>query len=136
MKTLADLRRSLEHEDNLINHRIGALLGSQAFFFTTLAISLNAPAQFAGAHLHGLHLLLPRVVPWLSLATLGLVTLSLFAATVAMGRLRRLARTIDPADGPDIQGGLLTRLFGLWPLLAIPFAMAAVWVAVLAQLPA
>ena len=57
------IRHRIEHGDNLINQRLSALVGSQAFLLTAFAISLNAPKEFFSPHYEPVHRLLTHMLP-------------------------------------------------------------------------
>jgi hypothetical protein len=48
--SLEEIRRRIEHEDNLLNQRVSWIVSSQAFLLTGYAILLNAPIESRNEH--------------------------------------------------------------------------------------
>jgi heme/copper-type cytochrome/quinol oxidase subunit 2 len=127
------IRHRIEHEDNLLNQRLSWLVGSQSFLVTAFAILLNGVQQeasmtpFANAR----HLLI-ALLPWVSLACITLLWLTVAGAVWSMIRLRAAA-VIGPDDLPVHSPAPIRRL-GLAAPVAIPAVFFVLWLALLHSL--
>lgn len=122
------LRGQIEHEDQLINHRLSWLVSAQSFLLTAYAITLNAPVQFSIPAYEKLNRILFRLLPLSGLAVVTLIYLTIIAAILALLRLRALADGELPGGLPPIHGHRGTMWLGLIGPLLIPCVFAVVWI--------
>jgi len=128
---LEAIRHRIEHEDNLLNQRLSWLVGSQSFLVTAFAILLNGVQQearitpFANAR----HLLI-ALLPWVSLACIALLWLTVAGAVWSMTRLRAAAAVLGP-DDPPVHSPAPIRRLGLAAPVAIPAIFLVLWLALL-----
>lgn len=121
------IRSEIEHEDQLINHRLSWLVSSQSFLLTAFAISVNAPVQFKTPAYEHLNALLFKLLPYAGLASTVLIYPTILAAIASLFRLRRQAGNRRPSGLPPAHGPLGLVLFGLSGPLLIPWVFAIVW---------
>ncbi len=125
------LRRRIEHEDDLINQRLSSLLASQAFLVTAFAISINAPTVFRLESFGPANLALVRVLPWVAMACIVVLALTLAGAILSLAALRRRAAEFTmPGDLPVHNTALIRRL-GLAAPVCVPFIFFLFWLAVI-----
>src|SRR3954464_9659948 len=91
--SLQEIRRRIEHEDNLLNQRVSWIVSSQAFLLTGYAILLNAPLQFRSEEFVRAHALLMKLIPFTSICVTVLLWFSILAGILAMRDLRACAQT-------------------------------------------
>jgi hypothetical protein len=125
------VRSEIEHEDQLINHRLSWLVSSQSFLLTGFAISLNAPVSFLSPAHEQVSKKFFHLLPYAGLCTVALIYPTILAAIIAMARLRAHARNGPPGDLPPVQGTRLTLWMGNCGPILIPWIFAATWVALL-----
>jgi hypothetical protein len=126
------IRRRIEHEDNLVNQRLSWLVASQSFLVTAFAILLNGAEQvgastpYAGAR----HVLL-MLIPWVSLACIVLLWLTVVGAVWSMTRLRVAAdKFVTPDDFP-VHSPTAIRRLGLAAPVVIPAVFLVLWLCLL-----
>jgi hypothetical protein len=110
-------RRQIEHEDDLIGHRINWLLAAESFLFVGYegALSFHKISTFSGAA-GSAHLTI-YVLPALGIALATLTEAALLAATGRLNELRKEFRSrfskmrIAP-DHPKLTSRVLQRTFG------------------------
>jgi hypothetical protein len=128
--TQQEARARIEHEDNVINHRVSWLIGSQAFLLTAFVLLRNNPAYYAPdtrqAHdyLRSTHLLV------FAIATIGAVvalctSMGIFAAFTAIRCWRERVPDLDQRHQlmPEYW---IARLAGLAALLPGP-VLLSIW---------
>src|SRR3954470_6456178 len=76
MPSLENIRRRIEHEDNLLNQRVSWVVSSQAFLLTGYAILLNGPQVLRSEQFNQTHALLMKLIPLTSIAVTGLIWLA------------------------------------------------------------
>jgi hypothetical protein len=126
------LRRRIEHEDNLINQRLSSLLASQSFLVTAFAISLNAPTVFRSNGFGAANMVLARVIPWVAVACVLLLALTLVGAIMSLAALRQLAVKYATPGDLAIHSPALIRRMGLAAPVGVPLVFLIFWLAVLA----
>ncbi len=126
--TLEALRHRLEHEDNLVNHRLSWILTSQAFLLSAYAILLNAPQVLRSDVLVRHHATLVKIIPFVGFAAVMLMWLAILAALIAMRDLRLCASKYQNPDARRIHGTSLTRILGMTAPVVIPIIFMSVWV--------
>lgn len=122
------LRGGIEHEDQLINHRLSWLVSSQAFMLTAFAISLNAPVLFVNPVYAKLNRLLYTLLPFTGLISSLLIYPSILGAVLALRKLRRHVRGHALEGLPPIHGTRLTVLLGHCGPLLIPWVFIITWI--------
>jgi len=125
------LRQRIEHEDNLINQRLSALVGSQSFLLTAFAISLNAPKEFYSPRYETAHLVLTRMLPFAGIASVIVLLLTMLGAVVALHGLRKLADRLATPDDPPVHSSRAVRWLGQAGVLGVPLIFLILWVALL-----
>ena len=128
------IRSRLEHEDNLVVHRLSWLMASQAFLFTAYAISASGLATAAGAGYGPLQGMF-RLMPVVGLISTVLIWMGMVAALRAMAWLRSLysARIKDEA-ALGVPPALSPHEFRMWGLAAprfLPAIFVVAWLILL-----
>ena len=125
------LRQRIEHEDNLINQRLSALVGSQSFLLTAFAISLNAPKEFYSPHYETVHRVLTHMLPVAGIGSVVVLLLTMLGAIVALRGLRKLADRLATPDDPPVHSSRFVRWLGQAAVVGVPMIFATLWVALL-----
>lgn len=125
------LRGEIEHEDQLINHRLSWLVSSQAFMLTAFAITLNAPVLFVNPIYAKLNRILYLLLPFTGMVSALLIYPSILGAIIALQRLQRHSRGRTPTDLPPIHGSPLTIILGHCGPLLIPWVFIVTWLVLL-----
>ena len=125
------LRQRIEHEDNLINQRLSALVGSQSFLLTAFAISLNAPKEFYSPHYEAVHRVLTRLLPVAGIASVAVLLLTMLGAIVALRGLRKMADRLAAPDDPPVHSSMPVRWLGQAAVVGVPVIFLILWVALL-----
>jgi hypothetical protein len=129
---LEALRRRIEHEDNLINQRLSSLLASQSFLVTAFAISLNAPTVFRSNGFGAANMILAMVIPWVAVACVLFLALTLIGAIMSLAVLRKEATKYTMPGDLEIHSPALIRRLGLAAPVAVPLVFLIFWLVVLA----
>lgn len=127
IQSLEEIRRRIEHEDNLLNQRVSWLVSSQAFLLTGYAILLNAPLDLRTEQHVRDHALLMKLIPITSLCITVLLWIAMLAGIAAMRALRACAQKHPTNDASHIQGSRATRILGLAPIALIPAVFLVTW---------
>ena len=130
------LRQRIEHEDNLINQRLSWLVGSQSFLITAFAISLNAPKEFYRSQYEGVHEHLIHLLPFVSIASIVVLMVTLAGAMSALSGLRKRADRITTEEDIPVHSSILVRWMGLSAAFVIPLLFLFLWTVLLRSLPA
>ena len=125
------LRGEIEHEDQLINHRLSWLVSSQAFMLTAFAITLNAPVLFVNPIYAKLNRILYQLLPFTGMVSALLIYPSILGAIIALQRLQRHSRGRTPADLPPIHGSSMTIVLGHCGPILIPWVFIVTWLVLL-----
>jgi hypothetical protein len=126
-----NIRSRLEHEDNLVNHRLSWILTSQAFLLTGYAILLNASAVLRPESFARHHSILMLLIPWIGVITVLVLWFAIVGALITMRDLRASA-SIQSGCGPDhIHGRQITRWLGLSAPLLIPAVFLFTWLMII-----
>lgn len=121
------IRSRLEHEDNLVNHRVSWILTSQAFLLTGYAILLNASAVLR-PELHARHhSILMTLIPWIGVISVLVLWLAIVGALITMRDLRASALVQSGCPPDHIHGRQITRWLGLSAPLLIPPVFLFTW---------
>jgi hypothetical protein len=128
------LRQRIEHENNLINHRLSALVGSQAFLVSGFAVSLNAPVQFHSASYEAVHRLLPQLLPIAGIATIVVMLLSLSGAVLALNGLHKQCSQLETPEDLPVHSSLAIRWLGNAAVVGVPVIFFSLWVTLLVTL--
>src|SRR3954447_20568738 len=110
--SLEEIRRRIEHEDNLLNQRVSWIVSSQAFLLTGYAILLNAPTEFRNEHHARDHALLMKFIPITSIWITLLLWIAMLAGIAAMRALRACAEKHPSYAADHVQGSRATRILG------------------------
>ena len=121
------LRQRIEHEDNLINQRLSALVGSQSFMLTAFAISLNAPKEFFSPHYVSVHRMLTHMLPVAGIASVLVLFVSMIGAVLALVGLRKMADKLLIPDDLPIHSSMLVRWLGQAAVIGVPLIFLALW---------
>jgi hypothetical protein len=124
---MQEIRRRIEHEDNLLNQRVSWIVSSQAFLLTGYAILLNGPAELRSERFARDHALLMKLIPFTSIAVTILLWLGILAGICAMRDLRAAAKMHHSFEASHIQGRPVTRLVGLTTLALVPAVFLITW---------
>jgi hypothetical protein len=120
------LLERIAREDDLLGQRTSWVVASQAFLVSAEAISLQETAKRYAATVE----ILVKFVPWTAIASLLLLYISIVAAVVELGKLRRvlqasgLARVVSASR-------IHVRIIGLAAPSLLPIVFLALWVTVL-----
>src|SRR5438477_12874843 len=126
-QSLEEIRRRIEHEDNLLNQRVSWVVSSQAFLLTGHAILLNGPQVLRREQFNHTHDLLMKLIPVTSIAVTALIWLGILAGLLAMRDLRMCAAKHSGYDASHVQGRAFTRRVGLTIPALIPIAFLVTW---------
>jgi hypothetical protein len=125
--SLEEIRRRIEHEDNLLNQRVSWIVSSQAFLLTGYAILLNAPIELRSEHHARDHALLMKLIPITSVCITVLLWIAMLAGIAAMRSLRGIAEKHQGYEADHIQGSRATRICGLVPIALVPGVFLVTW---------
>jgi len=128
------LRQRIEHEDNLINQRLSALVGSQSFLLTAFAISLNAPKEFFSPHYQPVHRVLTHMLPVAGIASVVVLLLTMLGAVLALHGLRKMADRLTTPEDPPVHSSTSVRWLGNAAVVGVPVIFLALWIALLVTL--
>ena len=111
------MRRQIEHEDDLITQRLSWLMASQSFLFTAYAIVLNGlQPHNGGTPLETTKLNFCHLVPIAGIVSSALIYASIWGGVLEIRTLRKLWSSLGleaaPANLPPIQSGGLPFLLG------------------------
>jgi hypothetical protein len=132
-QSLENIRRRIEHEDNLLNQRLSWVVSSQAFLLTGYAILLNGPQVLRNEHFNHTHDLLMKLIPITSIAVTALIWFGILAGILAMRDLRVCAAKHPSYDASHVQGRALTRRVGLAIPALVPVAFLVTWLLLLVK---
>ena len=118
------MRHQVEHEDNLVNHRVSWLVTSQALFFAAYAIGFTASTTNSILPADDLKRVL-LLIALLGLCSAILTSMSIAAAVAALTKLRLIGRTSTLR--PPLASENPTRFFGMVPPMALPLLFIFVW---------
>jgi hypothetical protein len=122
------LRARIEHEDNLINHRLSAMVGSQSFLITGFAVSLNAPVDFHASKYEAAHRALTHLLPVAGIAIVLVSLLSLIGAMTALSDLHHQCDRYETPDDPPIHSSRMIRRLGNSTTVGVPIIFLALWI--------
>jgi hypothetical protein len=125
------VRAEIEHEDQLINHRLSWLVSSQSFLLTGFAVSLNAPIPMRTPEFERVNHILFNVLPYAGLAMVAFIYPTILGAMLAMGRLRRHVRGRKPHGFPPVQVSNFTLFLGHLGPVFVPWVFIAAWLIVI-----
>ncbi|MEA3188366.1 MAG: hypothetical protein QOD99_2196 [Chthoniobacter sp.] len=125
------LRQRIEHEDNLINQRLAALVGSQSFLLTAFAITLNAPKEFFSPRYEPVHRRLTHLLPVAGIATVVVLLLTMLGAVVALHGLRKMADRLATPEDPPVHSSTFVRWLGQCAVVGVPIIFLILWLALL-----
>ncbi|HXC97731.1 MAG TPA: hypothetical protein VN048_00210 [Verrucomicrobiae bacterium] len=128
---LEALRRRIEHEDNLVNQRLSWLVASQAFMLTAFAISLNAPLNSLTPAYAAANRTMVLLLPYLSVACILILWLTLAGAIWSMKLLRGQAAAIALPNDIPVQSPPAIRSLGLAAPIGIPIVFLLLWLALI-----
>lgn len=126
------VRRQIEHEDNLITQRLAWLMAAQSFLFTAYAIILNGlQPSMAATRLEKSKLEFCQFLPLAGIISAGLIYASILGGLIAIRRLRALWISHRP-DGvslqrPPIQIGGFSLILGQSAPALLPLALILMW---------
>ena len=123
------LRGRIEHEDNLINQRMAALVGSQSFLLTAFAISLNAPKDFYTPHHEHAHQLLTKLLPCAGIASVIVLALTMLGAVIALHGLHKASDDLAGPDDPPVHSSAFVRWLGQAAVIGVPLIFLSLWLA-------
>lgn len=131
--SIEELRRRIEHEDNLLNQRVSWIVSSQAFLLTGYAILLNAPLDLRTPGHARDNALLLKLIPITSIAITLLLWIAMLAGIAAMRSLRSCANTHSGFAANHIQGAAATRVLGLAPIALVPPVFLITWLLIIVR---
>ncbi|HYY30158.1 MAG TPA: hypothetical protein VE860_19605 [Chthoniobacterales bacterium] len=124
---LVYIQNRLSHEDDLINQRISWLVNSQSFLLTAYAITLNGLAADQTKPLAYIQRKLLSLLPLVGIGCVLLVCVALIGGLMAMGELRRFARTKLPKDRLFLISRPTTQYLGVSAPVFIPVVFLVIW---------
>jgi hypothetical protein len=129
-------RRQIEHEDNLIGHRISWLVASESFLFAAFALVITSANDLDSRGAVGARDALLYVVPSLGLALAVIVVSAVGAAHCRMNELcgsyrKDYERLAIQAGYPSIGPDAFVRKMGRLPARYIPMLLAFAWLSTL-----
>ena len=132
-QSLENIRRRIEHEDNLLNQRVSWVVSSQAFLLTGYAILLNGPQVLRNEHFNHTHDLLMKLIPITSIAVTALIWFGILDGLLAMRDLRVCSAKHPSYEASHVQGRALTRRVGLAIPALVPVAFLVTWLLLLVK---
>jgi hypothetical protein len=125
------VRTRLDRENDLLMQRTAWVVATQAFLFSAYAIALNDRALSATATVTAKSRVLLKVIPWIGIASLVLLHVTISAAAIALARLRRHVSASSDPRLHVLDSGAITHMAGLVAPLLIPAAFMVTWVILL-----
>jgi hypothetical protein len=128
-------RRQIEHEDNLIGHRISWLVASESFLIAAFGLVITSHGSPAPRGASGAQIALLWVVPPVGIIMAALVNCSVGAAHGRLNSLREQfrIRILDlPPEYPSVTCGNAIRDRGRLPAKWVPRLLALAWCMTLA----
>jgi hypothetical protein len=126
------LRTQLDRETDLLGQRTAWVIASQAFLFSAYAGAVNVhidskvPMGGTGT------LLLVHILPWISLLSLALLTLTIVAGVVTLVRFRAFFLATADARVRGLDAGPWVRAAGLIAPLCVPLIFVLAWIVIMA----
>ncbi|MCU1372053.1 MAG: hypothetical protein JWO77_3247 [Ilumatobacteraceae bacterium] len=121
-----EIRQQVEHEDNLINHRMSWLMTSQAFMFAAAALRYASKSPSDA--------IVFQVIPAVAIVSAACLYVSLASAVAALERLR-IAGASTPVDEAHphltVASGRWMVAGGLLSPLGMPVVFVTVWTLIL-----
>ena len=127
---LEAIRHRIEHEDNLVNQRLSWLVASQSFLVSAFAILLNGTQATPSPADKTRHLLI-TLLPWVALACITLLWLTVAGAIWSMARLRAAAARLTGPDDLPVHSPKPIRWLGLAAPVVVPAVFLLLWLALL-----
>lgn len=127
-------RARIEHEDNLVNHRVSWLIGSQSFLFTAFVLLRNNPAFYnkESATAPGYEETTARLVYYISSIGLAIATCSFIGVLAAFFAIRAWKAAVREGERRGLTSkARIAHFGGLAAILPGP-VIAAVWAILLA----
>ncbi len=128
------VRQRIEHENNLANYRLSALVGSQAFLLSAFAIGLNAPLQFRSEVYDRVHRALMYLLPIAGITTIVIMSLSMIAAMLALKELHQKSDLLSDSGQIPIHSSRTIRWLGNLAMIGVPIVFAGLWAILLVNL--
>ncbi len=127
------VRRQIEHEDNLITQRLSWLMASQSFLFSAYAIVLTGmKTNAASTPLEHVILNFYHFLPWAGIISTGLIYASICGGVLSIRQLMHLwasrQATCNPLDRPPIHSSRLTFFLGQCAPRFLPLALIGMWI--------
>jgi hypothetical protein len=125
------LRTQLDRETDLLGQRTAWVIASQAFLFSAYAGAVNGhidptvPKGGTGT------LLLIEMLPWISLLSLALLTMTIVAGVFTLVRFRSFFLATADARVRGLDAGPIARATGLVAPLCVPLIFLIAWVVIL-----
>lgn len=127
------VRRQIEHEDNLVTQRLSWLMASQSFLFSAYAIVLNGlqTGVAATSPLESVKVHFYRFLPVAGFISTGLIYASICGGILAIRSLRKLcdsprAQAVS-LDRPPIHSGRFVFILGQCAPRLLPPALLGMW---------
>lgn len=131
-------RDQIEHEDNLIGMRINWLVAAETFLFVVYAILVNGESfshRLSGGKINPVYSPDARhlfdLIPWLGIALVLCVVVSVTAAIYAIAKLQSRAPR-PPKDFPPLASSRLTHITGFFSAAGVPVVLLGAWSFILA----
>jgi hypothetical protein len=125
------LRTQLDRETDLLGQRTAWVIASQAFLFSAYAGAVNGhidpkvPMGGTGT------LLLVHLLPWISLLSLALLTVTIVAGVFTLVRFRSFFLATADARVRGLDAGPVMRAAGLIAPLCVPLIFLLAWIVIL-----
>src|SRR5262249_52946779 len=109
------------------------VIASQAFLFSAYAVAVNAHVDQAAPQGGKQALLLVDLLPWITLLSLAMLTMTIVAGVIALVRFRSFFLATGAPRVRGLDAGLLPRAAGLVAPLCVPAIFLIAWIFILAR---
>jgi hypothetical protein len=125
------LRTQMDRETDLLGQRTAWVIASQAFLFSAYAVAVNAHIDAAAPNGGTGVLLLIHLLPWISLLSLAMLTVTIVAGVFTLVRFRSFFLATADVRMRGLDSGPVARAAGLAAPLCVPLIFLTAWIVIL-----
>ena len=125
------LRTQLDRETDLLGQRTAWVIASQAFLFSAYAVAVNGHVDRAAPEGGTGVLLLVHLLPWISLLSLAMLTVTIVAGVFTLVRFRSFFLATADVRMRGMDTGPVARAAGLAAPLCVPLIFLTAWIVIL-----